>query len=162
MGMVESYMKRRRLDYLKKTEEKSTLPENYEELKKQASRTSNWRERLDAVEELGKWKNKHIVDILMRVMNNDSVYKIQEAAFRQLKKLGEDVLMPPKKKGDLIKDITKILLRIKKSLPEGHSFEEFKEKLKKMRLDVYDTYEGDKGADFDKWLENMWVSFPNK
>jgi hypothetical protein len=27
-----------------------------------------------------------------------------------------------------------------------------------MRLDVYDTYEGDKGADFDKWLENMWVS----
>lgn len=160
--MVESYMKRRRLDYLKKTEEKSKLPENYEELKKQASRTSNWRERLDAVEELGKWKNKHIVDILMRVMNNDSVYKIQEAAFRQLKKLGEDVQMPPRKKGDLIKDITKILLRIKKSLPEDHSYEEFKEKLQKMRLDVYDTYEGDKGADFDKWLENMWVSFPNK
>jgi hypothetical protein len=160
--MVESYMKRRRLDYLKKTEEKSMLPENYEELKKKASRTSNWRERLDAVEELGKWKNKHIVDILMRVMNNDSVYKIQEAAFRQLKKLGEDVQMPPRKKGDLIKDITKILLRIKKSLPEDHSYEEFKEKLQKMRLDVYDTYEGDKGADFDKWLENMWVSFPNK
>ncbi|MEH7502017.1 HEAT repeat domain-containing protein [Neobacillus drentensis] len=147
---------------MKKTEEKSTLPENYEELKKQASRTSNWRERLDAVEELGKWKNKHIVDILMRVMNNDSVYKIQEAAFRQLKKLGQDVQMPPRKKGDLIKDITKILLRIKKSLPEDHSYEEFKEKLQKMRLDVYDTYEGDKGADFDKWLENMWVSFPNK
>jgi hypothetical protein len=147
---------------LKKTEEKSNLPENYEELKKQASRTSNWRERLDAVEELGKWKNKHIVDILMRVMNNDSVYKIQETAFRQLKKLGEDVQLPPRKKGDLIKDITKILVRIKKSLPENHSYEEFKEKLKKMRLDVYDTYEGNKGADFDKWLEEMWASFPNK
>ncbi|QIZ06865.1 HEAT repeat domain-containing protein [Priestia megaterium] len=155
-------MKRRRLDYLKKTEEKNTLPENYEELKKQASRTSNWRERLDAVEELGKWKNKHIVDILMRVMNNDSVYKIQEAAFRQLKKLGEDVQLPPRKKGDLIKDITKILLRIKKSLPENHSYEEFKEKLKKMRLDVYDTYEGDKGADFDTWLESTWVSLPKR
>ena len=64
----------------------------------------------------------------------------------------------PRKKGDLIKDVTKILLRIKKSLPEGHSYEEFKEKLKKMRLDVYDTYEGDKGPDFDQWLENMWVS----
>jgi hypothetical protein len=160
--MVELYMKRRRLDYLKKTEEKNTLPENYEELKKQASRTSNWRERLDAVEELGKWKNKHIVDILMRVMNNDSVYKIQEAAFRQLKKLGEDVQLPPRKKGDLIKDITKILLRIKKSLPENHSYEEFKEKLKKMRLDVYDTYEGDKGADFDTWLESTWVSLPKR
>ncbi|WP_251026732.1 MULTISPECIES: HEAT repeat domain-containing protein [unclassified Bacillus (in: firmicutes)] len=147
---------------MKKTEEKNTLPENYEELKKQASRTSNWRERLDAVEELGKWKNKHIVDILMRVMNNDSVYKIQEAAFRQLKKLGEDVQLPQRKKGDLIKDITKILVRIKKSLPEDHSYEEFKEKIQKMRLDVYDTYEGDKGADFDTWLESTWVSLPKR
>jgi len=147
---------------LKKIEEKSNLPENYEELKKQSSRTSNWRERLDAVEELGKWKNKHVVDILMRVMNNDPVYKIQEAAARQLKKLGEDVQIPPRKKGEVVKDLTKILLRIKKSLPEGHSFEEFKEKLKKMRLDVYDTYEGNKGSDFDKWLETIWASFPNK
>ena len=147
---------------MKKIEEKSNLPENYEELKKQSSRTSNWRERLDAVEELGKWKNKHVVDILMRVMNNDPVYKIQEAAVRQLKRLGEDVQIPPRKKGEVVKDLTKILLRIKKSLPEGHSFEEFKEKLKKMRLDVYDTYEGNKGSDFDKWLETIWASFPNK
>ena len=147
---------------MKKIEEKSNLPENYEELKKQSSRTSNWRERLDAVEELGKWKNKHVVDILMRVMNNDPVYKIQEAAVRQLKKLGEDVQIPPRKKGEVVKDLTKILLRIKKSLPEGHSFEEFKEKFKKMRLDVYDTYEGNKGSDFDKWLETIWASFPNR
>ncbi|WP_066251476.1 HEAT repeat domain-containing protein [Neobacillus drentensis] len=142
---------------MKKTEEKSTLPENYEELKKQASRTSNWRERLDAVEELGNWKNKHVVDILIRIMNNDSVYKVQEAAFRKLKSLGEDVQLPQRKKGEFNKDINKILLRIKKSLPEGHTFEEFKEKVKKMRLDVYDTYEGNKGSDFDNWLENMWV-----
>ena len=142
--------------------EKSTLPENYEELKKQANRTSNWRERLDAVEELGHWKNKQIIAILMRLMNNDAVYKVQEAAYRKLKKLGEDVELPPRKKGDLVKDVTKISLRIKKSLPEGHSYEEFKAKLQKMRLDVYDTYEGDKGPDFDKWLENMWASLPKK
>ena len=142
--------------------EKSTLPENYEELKKQANRTSNWRERLDAVEELGHWKNKQIIAILMRLMNNDAVYKVQEAAYRKLKKLGEDVELPPRKKGDLVRDVTKISLRIKKSLPEGHSYEEFKAKLQKMRLDVYDTYEGDKGPDFDKWLENMWASLPKK
>jgi hypothetical protein len=150
------------LDLLKKTDEKSTLPENYEELKKQASRTSNWRERLDAVEELGKWKNQHIIDILTRIVNNDNVYKVQESAWRKLKKLGVEVQLPPRKKGDLIKDVTKILLRIKKSLPEGHTYEEFKEKLQKMRLDVYDTYEGDKGADFDKWLENIWASLQKK
>lgn len=142
--------------------EKSTLPENYEELKKQANRTSNWRERLDAVEELGHWKNKQIIAILMRLMNNDAVYKVQEAAYRKLKKLGEDVELPPRKKGDLVRDVTKISLRIKKSLPEGHSYEEFKAKLQKMRLDVYDTYEGDKGPDFEKWLENMWASLPKK
>ena len=155
-------MNRRRLDLLKKTDEKSTLPENYEELKKQASRTSNWRERLDAVEELGKWKNQHIIDVLTRIVNNDNVYKVQESAWRKLKKLGVEVQLPPRKKGDLIKDVTKILLRIKKSLPEGHTYEEFKEKLQKMRLDVYDTYEGDKGADFDKWLENIWASLQKK
>lgn len=134
------------------------LPENYEELKKQANRTSSWRDRLDAIEELGQWKSKQVIDILMRIMNNDAVYKVQEAAFRKLKKFGEDVQLPPRKKGDLIKGVNKILLRVKKSLPEGHSYGEFKEKLKKMRLDVYDTYEGDKGSDFDKWLEDMWVS----
>jgi hypothetical protein len=150
------------LDRLKNTEEKSNLPENYEELKKQAGRTSNWRERLDAVEELGKWKSKQTIDILKRIMNNDTVYKVQEAAYRKLKKLGEDVENPPRKKGDLVKDVNKILLRIKKSLPEGHSYEEFKEKLKKMRLDVYDTYEGDKGPDFDQWLENIWATVQKK
>ncbi|MBB6444086.1 HEAT repeat domain-containing protein [Bacillus benzoevorans] len=147
---------------MKKTEEISALPENYAELKKQANRTSSWRDRLDAVDELGHWKNKQTIDILMRLMNNDAVYKVQEAAFRTLKKLGEDVELPSRKKGDLVKDTTKILLRIKKSLPAGHSYQEFKVKVQKMRLDVYDTYEGDKGADFDKWLENIWESLPNK
>lgn len=147
---------------MKKTEETSALPENYAELKKQANRTSSWRDRLDAVEELGHWKNQQIIDILTRLMNNDSVYKVQETAFRQLKKMVADVELPARKKGDLVKDLTKILVRIKKSLPAGHSYEEFKVKLKKMRLDIYDTYEGDKGPDFDKWLENMWASLPNK
>ena len=143
---------------MKSIEAKGALPENYEELKKQASRTSNWRDRLDAVEELGQWQNKQVINVLTHMLKEDAVYKVQEAAFRKLKKFGEDVQLPPRKKGDLIKGVNKILLRIKKSLPEDHSYKEFKEKLKKMRLDVYDTYEGDKGADFDKWLENMWVS----
>ena len=47
-------------------------------------------------------------------MINDPVYKVQEAAYRNLQKLGEDVELPPKKKGELIKDATKVLFRIKK------------------------------------------------
>jgi hypothetical protein len=147
---------------LGKNEEKYELPANYEQLKIAANRTSNWRERLHAVEELGQWKNKQTIDILTHRMNNDTVYKVQEAAFHKLKEFGEDIQLPPKTKGDLIKGVTKILVRIKKSLPEGHSFEQFKEKFKKMRLDVYDTYEGEKGADFDEWLESVWASLSTR
>lgn len=138
------------------------LPPNYEQLKISANRTSNWRERLAAVEELGQWNSKQTIDVLTHRMNNDAVYTIQEAAFHKLKQFGEDVQLPPRKKGELIKGVAKILVRVKKSLPEGHSFEEFKEKLKKMRLDVYDTYEGDKGAEFDQWLENTWASLSTR
>ena len=82
--------------------------------------------------------------------------RVREAAYRQLLALGEKVTMPEWKESEAIKDTKKILVRIKKSLPKDHSYEDFKEKLKKMRIDVYDTYEGEKGADFDKWLEQLW------
>ena len=137
---------------------KNELPPNYEELKKAISRASNWRERLDAIEELGQWKHKRVIDMLVYRMNNDAVYKVQESAYRQLKKFGEDVQLPARNEHELIKDANKVWSRIKKSLPADHSYEDFKEKLKKMRLDLYDTYEGDKGADFDKWLESTWAS----
>ncbi|BBI35460.1 HEAT repeat domain-containing protein [Cohnella abietis] len=139
-------------------EVKGELTVNYEEIKTAANRMSNWRERLAAVEQLGQWNNKQSIATLTHRMNSDTVYRIQEAAYRGLKALGEDVQLPPRNTGDLIKGTTKILVRIKKSLPEGHTYEEFKEKLKKMRMDVYDTYEGDKGDEFDTYLESKWAS----
>lgn len=138
------------------------VPANFEELKKSANRSSNWRERLDAVEQLGQWNDQQSINILTRIMTSDSVYPIQEMAYRKLKAFGEDVQLPPRKKGDLVKGAGKVFVRIKKSLPEGHTFEEFKEKLQKTRTDVYDTYEGDKEADFDKWLETTWASLLQK
>ncbi|WP_040949878.1 HEAT repeat domain-containing protein [Gorillibacterium massiliense] len=134
------------------------LPENYAELKKSANRTANWRERLSAVEELGKWNTTQTIDILKNRMLNDTVYQVQEAAYHKLKALGVDVQLPPRKKGDLLKDASKTFLRVRKSLPYGHTFEEYKEKLQKMRSDLYDTYEGDKGEEFEQWLESKWAS----
>ena len=136
----------------------SDLPENYNELKNSANRTANWKERLDAVEELGNWKSQKSIDILKHRLNTDPVYQVQEAAYEKLKAWGEDVEKPVRSKYEVVKGIQKILLRVKKSLPKDHSYEEFKEKLKKMRIDVYNTYEGDKGAEFDAWLEGMWKS----
>ena len=134
------------------------LPENYEELKKAANRSADWRARLEAVEELGQTNHKQIIDILTRLMESDPVYTVQEAAYLKLKAFGEDVKAPSKNKPELVKGVSKILLRIKKSLPKDHSYEDFKEKLKKMRIDVYDIYEGEKGAEFDAWLMKMWTS----
>lgn len=143
-------------------EANNQLPPNFEELKKAVNRTSNWRERFDAIEELGQWKNQKSADILTRIMKNDPVYKVQEAAYRQLKGFGEDVQAPVRKKGEIIKGVSKILVRIKKSLPEGHTYEEFKEKLQKTRSDLFDAYEGEKGSEFDQWLEGQWSSLLKK
>lgn len=138
------------------------LPENFKELKKEADRKSNWRGRMDAVEELGQFKSQQTVQLLKRILATDTVFKVQEAAYRQLKQLGQDVEAPQKKVGGPIKDTDKILTRIKKSLPKGHTFGEFEEKLKKMRLDLYDTYEGELGKDFPAWLEEKWASLPGR
>ncbi|KWX72239.1 esterase [Paenibacillus riograndensis] len=134
------------------------LPENYEELKKAAGRSADWRARLEAVEELGRFNHKQIIDILNRLMVSDPVYTVQEAAYEKLKAFGEEVTVPSKNKAELFRGISKIVLRIKKSLPRDHSYEEFKEKLKKMRVDVYDAYEGEKGENFDAWLHKLWAS----
>lgn len=147
---------------LKQRTNKENLPPNYDELKKAANRTANWKERLAAVEELGNWKTEQTISILMNRMEHDPVYKVQEAAYEQLIDLGENVHLPERQKHDLIKDTSKVLVRIKKSLPKDHSYEDFKVKLQKMRIDIYDTYKGDKGEDFEQWLEDQWKSMPSK
>lgn len=145
-----------------KHKDKEALPEGYEQLKSAAGRTSNWKDRLEAVEELGQLKHGQVIDILKHRLANDPVYQVQEAAYRSLKQLGENVQLPPRRKGELIKGTGKALVRIKKSLPAGHSYEEFKEKLRKMRLDIYDAYQGDKGDAFDAWLESQWTANPSR
>jgi hypothetical protein len=134
------------------------LPENYAEMKKEANRSADWRARLAAVEQLGQYHHPQVVDILTRLMDSDPVYTVQEAAYGKLKAFGYEVKAPTKNKPDPVKGVSKILLRIKKSLPRDHAYEDFKEKFKKMRIDLYDAYEGEKGPEFDTWLENMWSS----
>ncbi|MDQ1914322.1 HEAT repeat domain-containing protein [Paenibacillus sp. GD4] len=140
----------------------NTEAAQWERIKAAANRTSNWRERLEAVDKLGELDSDQAIRLLQHRLINDSVYRVQEAAYRKLRALGEDVQMPAKKHRESMKDLSKILLRIKKSLPEDHSYEEFKEKFKKMRLDVYDTYEGNKGDEFDSWLKGVWATLGTK
>ena len=140
----------------------SNKPANYDELKRQANDSSSWRNRLDAVRKLGEFNEKSVKDILWRRMTSDPVYTVQEEAFRKLQALGESVKLPRKKKGNIVKDMNKDLQKIKHSLPENHSYEDFKEKLKDTNLPLYDTIEGNKINKTDQFLENIWKSLPKK
>jgi hypothetical protein len=162
MHAYSKYNNRTGWDLLSNNEVNNELPPNYEQLKTSVNRTSNWRERLDAVEKLGQWKSKQTIDVLTHRMNNDHVYKVQEAAYRILKQFGEEVQLPSRKVSNLSREVTKILVRIKKSLPADHAYPAFKEKFEKMRLDLYDVYEGEKGDAFDEWLEAVWASLSTK
>ncbi|RXZ79231.1 HEAT repeat domain-containing protein [Paenibacillaceae bacterium] len=134
-------------------------PESFDSLKKSINRTSNWRERLEAIEKLGQWEDTaQSINVLSHAMSSDLVYSVQQAAYQKLRQLGADVQQPARRKGELFKGVSKILLRIKKSLPADHSYEDFKQKLQKTRIDIYDTYEGDKADAFDTWLESTWSS----
>lgn len=144
------------MEYLSKKIIHDELPENYEELKKAVNRTASWRARFDAVEELGRYNTSQVIDILNTRLKNDPVYKIQEAAYRILIDFGQNATLPARKKFEVVKGANKVFLRVKKSLPADHTFEEFATKLKRMRIDVYDAYEGEKGDEFKSWLENEW------
>ena len=133
------------------------LPENYDALKKQANYTSSWRDRLDAVKALSAYKHAKIIDLLTNRMHNDTVYKVQIAAYEALVAFGEKVEKPAPARFDIIKGTDKIFLRVKKSLPKDHTVADFADKLKRMRVDVYDAYEGDKGEQFMSWLEERWA-----
>lgn len=146
----------------------SGLPDNYEELKKQANNQNNWRLRKQAVEELSKYADKRIEDILWRRMISDKVYAVVHAAFLQLQargaknKNGQPVRLPRKPKGNLIKGFQNELTKVKNALPENHGYEEFKIALREKKPVIYDTYEGDKQERFDNWLENVWKTLPKK
>ena len=141
---------------------KEDIPPNLIELKILAGKHDDWKSRLRAIEELGEWKCNESISILWDHMLNDKVYKIQEAAFKKLQRFDEKVKLPRKSKGNLIKGIDKPLKIIKDSLTDDHNFQDFKEKLKIDQPEIFDTYEGDKGNQFEKWLINKWSSLPKK
>lgn len=126
------------------------------ELKKMVNRTADWQVRLEAVHALGGMKSDEALKILRYVAKADLVTSVREAATRFLQESGQQAEPFEQPIGGLFKDLRKVFVRIKKSLPKDHSYEDFKVKLEKMRLDIYNTYEGEKGAAFDMWLQEMW------
>ncbi len=143
------------------------VPANIEELKKKSINKSNWRERLDSVNELKQYDCKESRDIISKLALHDPVYKVVEAAFRaaqafEITKKGKPFYLGKKKKRNLDASIIKILVGVRNSFVGEFDIQDFKEKFKMMDLKTYDTYEGDMGDELDEWLKNAVSSLPKK
>ncbi len=138
------------------------IPSNIEELKKMTHNKNSADTRIKAVEELGKWRCRQTIDVLWRLMINDLVYEVQNAAFLKLQAFGEDVKLPKKKKGCTIKGINKKIEKILKVMPENSSYMAFCEQFKNKEPEAFDVYKHEKKNKFDEWLKNVIKSMPQE
>jgi len=139
----------------------SETPQNIEELKKLARKKTDYKSRLTAVENLGKYKCKKSIDILWSLMMQDKVYIVQETAFRKLQAFGEDVKLP-RKKNILVKDIKKKLAQVKRQSSDNAGKTELKENFLLLFPSEYDIYKYEKKDKFGKWLYATIASLPKK
>jgi len=135
-------------------------PENIEALKKQAADKTSYKNRLAAIEELGNFQYQQSKDILWRLMINDKVHAVQHRAFLKLQAFGEDVKLPRKKKGHLVKDINKKLTKVLKSIGGAYSEVVFNDKFKELYPEDFDIYTFEKSGGFNKWIQNVLSSLP--
>ncbi|MFT9076762.1 HEAT repeat domain-containing protein [Ethanoligenens sp.] len=146
---------------------KKETPLNIEDLKRMANNQNSWRERLSAVNELKEYDCQQSRDILARLAIHDIVFTVKEAAFMATQALGvtkggQPIYLGKKPKGNLVDGINKKLTRVRDSLPDGYSLDDFKAAFQKLYPAAYDAYEGDKKGQFDKWLSNVIPSLPKK
>jgi hypothetical protein len=135
-------------------------PENIEVLKKLAADKASYKNRLEAVGELGKTKCRQAIDILWRLMINDKVHAVQNAAFLKLQAFGEDVKLPRKAKGKPFKDIEKKLVKVLAACSGVYSEAEFNRKFSEMYPEEFDVYSFEKRNNFSSWVENVLSCLP--
>ena len=140
----------------------NTTPENVEDLKRKAADKTSYNTRLEAVEELGNYKCRQSIDILWRLMISDKVHGVQHRAFLKLQAFGEDVKLPRKPKGHLIKDVNKQLGKVLTAIGGTYSRDEFNKKFAQLYPETFDVYSFEKKGSFDGWITNVLQSLPKK
>ena len=138
-------------------------PSNIDDIIKLSRDKSNYKNRLLAVEKFGKYKCRQSIDKLWRLMISDKVFCVQEQAFRKLQNLGEDVKLPKKRKGHLIKDINSKLLKVHISLKsDSYTLTDFKIAFKNKYPEAYDVYQYERKEKFDEWILETIKIAPKK
>lgn len=143
-------------------------PANIDELVKKAGDKTNWKRRLEAVNEMKKYDCQQVRDVITRLALHDRVFKVKEEAFRvaqalAIKKKGRNLFLGKKDIGYKLSDFTKIFKRIKRECKmQELNLELFKEKFKQFNPEMYDVMQFEKGNKFDKWIENNYKSLPKE
>lgn len=146
-----------------KNEYIDAVPEDIDNLKILANNKSSYKLRNEAIDILEKYKCRQSIDILWRLMMNDRVYSVQHKAFLALQNFGEQVHLPRKRKGHLVKDINKKLGVVQRAFNDSeYSPNEFLEKFKSMYPEAYDIYSYEKGTKMQSWVINTLNSLPKK
>lgn len=138
-------------------------PANIDELVKQASDKTSWRNRLSAVEELSKWKCEESIDIITQLATSDLVFKVKERAFEVaqafgVEKNGKPIYLDKKPKVSSIKFINKKIFKVASHLKiniDDFNMDEFKAAFQKMYPEEYDVCEYENHNKFDAWLKDL-------
>lgn len=143
-------------------------PENINELVSKAGDKTSWNNRLDAVQELGKYDCQQTRDVITRIALHDRVFKVKETAFRiaqglGITKNGKPIFLGKKDIGYKPSDFKKIFQRVKReSKMDDFDLKTFKEKFKSINPEMYDVLTYEKGNKFDNWIENSYKSLPKE
>lgn len=127
---------------------------------------SNYKNRLAAVEGLGKLNVQQSKDIIVNLAIHDRVFAVKEAAFKMAQKngytkQGKPIRLGKKDTGYKSADVTKVFKRIRRELnvPEL-DIDAFKEHWKAINPEMFDVFQYDKGKKFDDFIANKYGSLP--
>jgi hypothetical protein len=150
----------RNMDFIKET------PSNIKELIRMSRAKSNWKIRLQAIEEMKKYDCQQVRDVIARLALHDKVYRVKEEAFQVaqglgIKKQGKPIFLGRKDIGYKSSDFTKTFKRIRRECEmEDLNINIFKEKMLVIDPEMYDVMNYEKGTKLDIWIKDIYKSLP--
>ncbi|AGY82543.1 HEAT repeat domain-containing protein [Carnobacterium inhibens] len=141
-----------------------TEPANIEELKTKANTKDNWKIRLEAVTELANYDCQKSRYILTKLVSNDRVFAVKEAAFNAAQAMGitKKGLPLELKRKDIrysSKDFAKVFNRVKRDTQMAEfDLAVFKKQFQIVSPEMYDVMQYEEQENFDLWITSSYAS----
>ena len=141
-----------------------TEPANIEELKTKANTKDNWKIRLEAVTELANYDCQKSRYILTKLVSNDRVFAVKEAAFNAAQAMGitKKGLPLELKRKDIrysSKDFAKVFNRVKRDTQMAEfDLAVFKKQFQIVSPEMYDVMQYEEQENFDLWIISSYAS----